>query len=185
MTSDEDVMAAPAEPSEAPVVTRAELDELRRELQVAREEIAQLKADRDEDRRLRPGPVMTNVLAGFIVAGGIAILAIAANSLRTNTPLTVWVAASGATGLVATLILDYSNSLPLKRRNRVLVVGMGGVILAWVIASAILRATVGSAEWDHGGDASMLNLSLVVGAVVGLSLRMMGALGWLRRLWKL
>jgi hypothetical protein len=166
-------------PDETPEVTRAELDALRAE-------IAQLKAARDEDGSRSPGPVMTNVLAGFIVAGGIYILAtIFTNYGGTKTPLTVWVVASGAIGLATALIVDYTNSLPLKRRNRILWIGMGGVILAWYVASLILRTTVGPAEYALGRDSSMLGASFFVGAVVALSLRAMGALGWLRRLWKL
>jgi hypothetical protein len=63
---------------------------------------------------------------------------------------------------------------------------MGVVILVWAIATIILRATVGPAENALGNSvAMMLDVSFAVGAVVALSLRVVGAFGWPRRFWRM
>jgi hypothetical protein len=156
------------------------LDELR-------EEIAHLKAERDEDRRHRPGPVMTSVLAGFLVVGGFVILVTADDSSRDlgyATPFPVWLVLTAATGLAATLIFDNRHRLPQKPRNRMLRfgIGLGGLVLALFVALVILRAAVGEAQYATGGDVGMLTVSLIVGAVVALSLRAMGMWRWRQRL---
>jgi hypothetical protein len=164
------------------------LDELRRELQVASEEIAHLKVERGKDRRT------TNVLAAFIVAGGAIYLYNRTQSLMPYTAFLVWVVVSGAAGLAATLIFDNAKRLPLElerlewipaivRTGIVTGIGIGGVFLAWSGPHQILRAVVGPAKYDTSGDAPMLTISLIVGAVVALSLRALGALSWLQRVW--
>src|SRR4051812_45575100 len=89
-------MTTPREPTEPPVATREEVDALRREL-------AELKAERAAADSRRPGPLMTNVLAGFIVAGGLAIITVASYLLRTNIPLVAWIAISAATTVLTVL----------------------------------------------------------------------------------
>lgn len=167
-----------------------ELDELRGELQEAREEIARLKADRDKDRRRRPGPVMTIVLAGFIVAGGVIILGTATHGRMPDTPVLTWVAVSGAAGLAATLIFDHAKRLPLERLEWLPAIvrtglSIGGVFLAGFIADQILRAALGPARYATGHWIDLLIVSFTVGAVVALSLRAMEAGGPLRRIRRL
>lgn len=165
---------------------RAERDELLRQLQAANVEIVQLKADKNDDRLRRPGPVMTNVLAGFLIVGAFALLVTAAYALRDLgyvTPFPVWLVLTVASGLAATLIFDNGHRLPQRPRNRVLRVisGLGVGFLAWFIAAFILRAAVGEAQYTTGGDGGMMNICLIIGAVAALSLRAMGAFGWRQR----
>jgi hypothetical protein len=175
-------MADPRERVEHPEITRAEVDELRRELQDAREQIALLTASRDDRCSFRPGPIVTNVVSGFIVAGGIAILVVASDILKTNAPLSVWLVLSGAFGLVTTLIVDYSNRFPPKRANRVLAIGAVLVVVAGVVTTAIANATGATGAGESAG--TMTYVSFGVGAVVALSLGVVSDLGWLRRIWK-
>jgi hypothetical protein len=175
-------MADSRERVEHPEITRAELDELRRELQDAREQNALLTASQDDRCSFRPGPIVTNVVSGFIVAGGIAILVVASDILKTHAPLSVWLVLSGAFGLGTTLIVDYSNRFPPKRANRVLAIGAVGVVVAGVVTTAIANATGAIGAGESAG--TMTYVSFGVGAVVALSLGVVSDLGWLGRIWK-
>lgn len=169
-----------------------ELDELRRELAEIRAQNAQLQAEREEDRRRRPGPATTNVLAGFVVVGGLMILSMYFYDLngladkwpRPSIPLAVWVGISGAIGLAATLVLANVNRLPITGKHRILRIGIGigGGFLALYVAFAVLRGAIGSTQYATGGDPLMLGMSLIVGVVVALILRAMGAFGWRQRI---
>jgi hypothetical protein len=195
----EDEMPDPKAPDKPPEVTRAELDELRRELAAARQEIAQLTPVKDDAPTPRPGPVMTNVLAGFIVAGGVGILAVASNLLRTNAPLLVWLVVSVAYGVGVGLVYDRwieprltieprLSSVAMAIVVAVIAILVAGLMPGFVVGAllAIAIAVMGSEDF-LGGDETALFLMFGVSAVIGVLthalLKRVGWLTWLRRIW--
>lgn len=168
---------------------RAERDELSMALAATRQEITRLQVERNKANRPRPGPVMTNVLAVFLLIGAFAILVTAAYAYRDLgyvTPFPVWLVLTVASGPAATLIFDNVHRLPQRPRNRALraSIGLGAGFLAWFVASLILRAAVGETTYATGGDVGMMLVSATVGAVTALSLRAMGAAGLRHRIRK-
>ena len=120
------------------------------------------------------------MLAGFIVFGGVVILGAATKSLMPYTPFLIWLVVSAAAGLAATLIFDHAKRLSLERLEWLpalvrTALGIAGVFLAGFIADQILRATLCPAKYATGRDIDLLIVSLIVGAVVALSLRAMGS----------
>ena len=185
-------MPNPREPNTPPEVTRDELDELRRELQAANEEMAQRKADRDEDHPRTVGPITANVVAAFIVAGALGLLAFAASFLRTNTPFAIWVSVSTCAGIITAVFWDFaakravqflrSGAVPRTRGLAILLIMVGvASLVVFLILGAIITDVL-----SVGEDGRIMTwTSLAVGNLAGLTLGVLGGEGWLQRLWKL
>jgi hypothetical protein len=176
----EDDMADPRGPSKPPGVTGAELDELRRELAAAREQIALLTADKDDSRR--PGPVMTNVLAGFIVAGGLAILVVARERLQSNVPLMVWIGVSIGAALVSIatgqfLFEALTRLSGWSRAVAFVYVFLALVVVGWSVDA--LRRASGVAGMFGPQDTVMALITMGIASVTLMALQKVGWTGLL------
>ncbi len=170
-------------------VTRDDVDALRQELQSAREEITHLRRATGEEGPPHPGPVMTNVLAGFIVTGGIALLSVTSSVLRTNTPLVIWVVTGVVVGVLMGIGDDrwWGTGKSDEMSNvgcAVQVIGISVVLagVPWVLTQV---TPIEHIIPDEGGQFVMYFVSAVTGMAVYELLKRVGWIDWLQHLWKL